>query len=604
MEDHLSNKIAAGEVVERPASVVKELVENGIDANSSKIRVDVEDGGLGKIRILDNGEGIEKEDRETAFYRHATSKIHSDRDLFRIRTLGFRGEALPSIASVSKMTLTSSTDGQEGETLKIEGGEIKERKASPPRQGTEIIVEDLFYNTPARLKYLKSVHTEIGHISDVINRMALSHPEIAFELYHNDKNLLKTAGQGDLLRVLHAIYGKSVVKGMKKLEASSADFQVSGYAAEPGHARSNRSYMTIVINGRYVKNIAVSKAVQAGYNTLLPIGKYPIVCLHITLNPMLIDVNVHPSKMEVRLSKEQALQKLIQDSLKSLWSYDPIVPEMKPPKQKKPAAEQLQFSFEAESASNIQEETRSSEQERQVSAYKEPEFTQLENKVNESAEKHAPENNFQVSESDRQAAENSNNKRIPSLYPIGQLHGTYILAQNEQGFYMIDQHAAQERINYEFYLRKLADPPKETQELLVPITLHLNGIEAAIIEQHTLELEKVGVFAEPFGTNTFLIRSYPSWFPAGEEKSTLEEIIEQIKEVKNIQLDKLRNDAAAMMACKAAIKANHRLQVSDMHALIEEWRKCQDPFTCPHGRPVMIQYSLYEIEKMFKRVMN
>ena len=309
LDDRLSNKIAAGEVVERPASVVKELVENAIDAGSTVIEVEVEEAGLGKIRILDNGDGISEEDVLMAFQRHATSKIKNDDDLFRIRTLGFRGEALPSIASVSRFEMKTST-GDLGSRVVFEGGVLQVQEAAAARKGTDIVVTDLFFNTPARLKYLKTVHTELGNITDIMNRLALSHPEISFRLIHNDRKLLHTTGNGDVRQVLAAIYGVNIVKKMVPISATSLDYKVKGWIALPEITRASRNYISTMINGRFIKNYPLVKAVQEGYHTLLPIGRYPIVLLSVEMDPILVDVNVHPSKMEVRLSKEQELNQL------------------------------------------------------------------------------------------------------------------------------------------------------------------------------------------------------------------------------------------------------------------------------------------------------
>jgi DNA mismatch repair protein MutL len=619
LDEKLSNKIAAGEVVERPASVVKELVENAMDANSSKIRVDVSEGGLSSIRVLDNGEGILPEDRETAFFRHATSKIKTDRDLFRIGTLGFRGEALPSIASVAEVTLKTCAGESEGEKITVRGGQITERITAPPRQGTEIVVRDLFYNTPARLKYMRTVYTELGHISDVVNRMALARPDIAFELWSGDRKMLKTAGHNDLLRVLNEVYGRAVVKEMKYVKASSEDFQVTGYIAAPSEARSNRSYMTTILNGRYIKNPALTKAVQTGYATLLPVGRFPIVCLHITMNPLLVDVNVHPSKMEVRLSKERTLQELVSEAVKEVWENTRLIPEMSSPEKSTPKPEQMSLNFQEQNSASVKKQAEGN-QTYKVPKNKESIFSPDVSKAVSKSKENEGTGDFTRSQTDsihstiREPEIESvseevhspavESAEIPALYPIGQLHGTYILAQNESGFYMIDQHAAQERINYEYYADKLKQPSNQLQELLVPLTLEVTASETGMLDENKEALEKVGLFLEPFGTNTFLIRAYPEWFPPGEEKETIQEMIEHIQKAGKVDIGLIRDEAAAMMSCKGAIKANHYLRQEDMEALLVEWRKCRNPYTCPHGRPVMVQYTIYEIEKMFKRVMN
>lgn len=614
LDDRLSNKIAAGEVVERPASVVKELVENAIDAGSTVIEVEVEEAGLGKIRILDNGDGISEDDVLMAFQRHATSKIKNDDDLFRIRTLGFRGEALPSIASVSRFEMKTST-GEVGTKVVFEGGVVKVHEAAAARKGTDIIVTDLFFNTPARLKYMKTVHTELGNITDIMNRLALSHPEISFRLIHNDRKLLHTNGNGDVRQVLAAIYGVNIVKKMVPITATSLDYKVTGWIALPEITRASRNYISTMINGRFIKNYPLVKAVQEGYHTLLPIGRYPIVLLSVEMDPILVDVNVHPSKMEVRLSKEQELNQLVTDTIKKVFKSQELIPSgfIQQEKKEKPQSEQtfleLDHVVEREALPEkrtfkepVLRETNHNERvvtiERIASVVKEESSAPiLEKTVTE----------FNIEEEEDLVIEKvslqESNTRIPPFYPIGQMHGTYILAQNEKGLYIIDQHAAQERIKYEYFREKVGNVQSELQELLVPITLEYSTDEALKIMEHQHELERVGVFLEPFGHNSFILRSHPQWLPIGEEKELMEEMIEQLLQMKKVDIHKLREEAAIMMSCKASIKANHHLRQDEIQALLDELRSTSDPFTCPHGRPIIIHYSTYEMEKMFKRVM-
>jgi DNA mismatch repair protein MutL len=614
LDDRLSNKIAAGEVVERPASVVKELVENAIDAGSNVIEVEVEEAGLGKIRILDNGDGISEDDVLMAFQRHATSKIKNDDDLFRIRTLGFRGEALPSIASVSRFEMKTST-GEVGTRVVFEGGVVKVHEAAAARKGTDIIVTDLFFNTPARLKYMKTVHTELGNITDIMNRLALSHPEISFRLIHNDRKLLHTNGNGDVRQVLAAIYGVSIVKKMVPITTTSLDYKVTGWIALPEITRASRNYISTMINGRFIKNYPLVKAVQEGYHTLLPIGRYPIVLLSVEMDPILVDVNVHPSKMEVRLSKEQELNQLVTDTIKKVFKSQELIPSgfIQQEKKEKPKSEQTFLELDHMVKREVLSES---------SIHREPmikELIQNENAVTiertASLVKEEPSASIlakTVTEFERVEEEElvvetvppqESNSRIPPFYPIGQMHGTYILAQNEKGLYIIDQHAAQERIKYEYFREKVGDVQSELQELLVPITLEYSTDDALKIMEHQHELERVGVFLESFGHNSFILRSHPQWLPKGEEKELMEEMIEQLLQMKKVDIHKLREEAAIMMSCKASIKANHHLRQDEIQALLDELRSTSDPFTCPHGRPIIIHYSTYEMEKMFKRVM-
>ncbi|WP_078554547.1 DNA mismatch repair endonuclease MutL [Bacillus alkalicellulosilyticus] len=619
LDEQLSNKIAAGEVVERPASIVKELVENSIDANSTHIIVEVDEAGLERIRILDNGDGIEADDVETAFFRHATSKIKTDQDLFSILTLGFRGEALPSIASVSHLELSTCTGNDAGTQIKLEGGLIKETKRTKSRKGTEIIVTQLFYNTPARLKYMKTIHTELGNVSDVMNRLALAHPEVSFELYHNEKELLRTSGNGDVLQVIASIYGISAAKQMVKLESESLDFKLRGYVAKPEVTRASRQYMSTFINGRYIKNFTVAKAIQEGYHTLLPIGRYPLVVLNIEMDPKLVDVNVHPAKLEVRLSKEEELFTLVKESIQKVFKKIQLIPELGIVKREKQQSEQMSFQFPSqakarETAKHYDSSYQKSSSTNTASPYQVDERNVgtgfLEKKeqpstieVVQAVEETNTEEFADTKESVQNAHEYNQNDRVPTLYPIGQMHGTYILAQNDNGLYIIDQHAAQERIKYEYYRENVGKVSPELQELLVPYTLEFTNSEIPILADHQDELQKVGVFLEPFGRTSFIVRSHPTWFPKGEEQETIEEIINQVLTTKKVDIKKLREDAAIIMSCKGSIKANRHLRQDEMFALLESLRTCEDPFTCPHGRPILIHITTYEMEKMFKRIM-
>ncbi|MCY8694531.1 DNA mismatch repair endonuclease MutL [Bacillus inaquosorum] len=622
LSDELSNKIAAGEVVERPASVVKELVENAIDADSTVIEIDIEEAGLASIRVLDNGEGMENEDCKRAFRRHATSKIKDENDLFRVRTLGFRGEALPSIASVSHLEITTSTGEGAGTKLVLQGGNVISESRSSSRKGTEIFVSNLFFNTPARLKYMKTVHTELGNITDVVNRIALAHPEVSIRLRHHGKNLLQTNGNGDVRHVLAAIYGTAVAKKMLPLHVSSLDFEVKGYIALPEITRASRNYMSSVINGRYIKNFPLVKAVHEGYHTLLPIGRHPITFIEITMDPILVDVNVHPSKLEVRLSKETELHDLIRDGIKDVFKQQQLIPSAQLPKKSAPVIknEQQFITFDEKPAerkvpekapapsyspmklSSVVKEPVDAEEELPPLQFNAPPIVDEEQSIEvpdvSEEQPEAFEQEYHQEEQPEPTPE-----RVPIMYPIGQMHGTYILAQNENGLYIIDQHAAQERIKYEYFREKVGEVEPEVQDMIVPLTFHYSTNEALIIEQHKQELESVGVFLESFGSNSYIVRCHPAWFPKGEEAELIEEIIQQVLDSKHIDIKKLREEAAIMMSCKGSIKANRHLRNDEIKALLDDLRSTSDPFTCPHGRPIIIHHSTYEMEKMFKRVM-
>ncbi|MGG5253697.1 DNA mismatch repair endonuclease MutL [Neobacillus sp. SM06] len=626
LDDALSNKIAAGEVVERPASVVKELVENSIDAGSTVIEIEVEEAGLAKIRITDNGAGIEEDDVLKAFRRHATSKIKNETDLFRIRTLGFRGEALPSIASVSRLEMKTSTGEGAGNLVVIEGGNVITFDKASSRRGTDITVTDLFFNTPARLKYMKTIHTELGNITDVVNRLALSHPEVAFRLVHNERKLLQTNGNGDVRQVLAAIYGFGIARQLVPIKGESLDFTISGYVSMPEVTRASRNYISTMINGRFIKNYPLVKAIQEGYHTLLPIGRFPLVLLNIQMDPLLVDVNVHPAKMEVRISKETELNELVSKTIRDTFKKKELIPTgFAPVKKEQPKTEQTSMVLDETSYRNTEVSSQNlpdfpEEVLESRPKLEEGKMTPVLKKLPEDGKDSAkmeytfyePESVFtsnaeNVTEVEDPAfieAESvKTDSRVPPLYPIGQMHGTYIFAQNERGLYIIDQHAAQERIKYEYFREKVGQVESELQEMLVPITFEYSADEYMKIIEYRHELEKVGVFLEEFGINSFIVRSHPQWFPKGEEKETIEEMIEQLLAMKKVDIKKLREEAAIMMSCKGSIKANRHLRNDEIQALLNDLRKASDPFTCPHGRPILIHYSIYDMEKMFKRVM-
>ncbi|MBJ7929964.1 MULTISPECIES: DNA mismatch repair endonuclease MutL [Bacillus cereus group] len=641
LDDQLSNLIAAGEVVERPASVVKELVENSIDANSTSIEIHLEEAGLSKIRIIDNGDGIAEEDCIVAFERHATSKIKDENDLFRIRTLGFRGEALPSIASVSELELITSTGDAPGTHLIIKGGDIIKQEKTASRKGTDITVQNLFFNTPARLKYMKTIHTELGNITDIVYRIAMSHPEVSLKLFHNEKKLLHTSGNGDVRQVLASIYSIQVAKKLIPIEAESLDFTIKGYVTLPEVTRASRNYMSTIVNGRYVRNFVLMKAVQQGYHTLLPVGRYPIGFLSIEMDPMLVDVNVHPAKLEVRFSKEQELLKLIEETLQAAFKKIQLIPDAGVTTKKKEKDESVQEQFQFEhtkpkepSMPDIVLPTGMDEKQEERTTVKQPaELWQppkrewqppqslvreeqswlpsskpiIEEPIREEKSWNSNDDDFELEELEEEIGEikeiEMNGNDLPPLYPIGQMHGTYIFAQNDNGLYMIDQHAAQERINYEYFRDKVGRVAQEVQELLVPYRIDLSLTEFLRVEEQLEELKKVGLFLEQFGHQSFIVRSHPTWFPKGQETEIIDEMMEQVVKLKKVDIKKLREEAAIMMSCKASIKANQYLTNDQIFALLEELRTTTNPYTCPHGRPILVHHSTYELEKMFKRVM-
>lgn len=598
MDEPLSNKIAAGEVVERPTSVVKELVENAIDAGSTAIEVLLIEAGLTSIQIIDNGVGMDADDALLSFSRHATSKIANEHDLFRIRTLGFRGEALASIASVSKVTLHTS-NGTSGTFVQMEGGRLTEHRAGSLRKGTDIKIDQLFFNTPARLKYMKTLQTELGHTIDLLNRFALSYPAIAFKLTHDGRTILQTAGSGEIKRVLADIYGVVIAKKMVPFEGQSHDYKISGYASLPEITRANKNYISLFVNGRWVKHYAITNTVHRAYHTFLPLERQPIVVMNIEGDPYLTDVNVHPAKLQIRLSKEKELMELIHETIRRTISTvvrAPVIDKPKPVKQA--PTKQLDL---WKSSFTVQE-PKQPLPERAAEDWSELPIEKEVEPVRRQSEEAAPVKEVLQPLPER---EEDDSPQFPELEVVGQIHGTYIVAQSNDGFYLIDQHAAQERIKYEYFREKVGDiDSNERQSLLLPLTFHYSRDEALRLKDNLNVLADSGVFLEEFGDTSFIVREYPTWFPKGFEQEVIEDLIEQVLTERKVDVKKLREDAAIMMSCKRSIKANHFLQKHDMERLLADLKQVEQPFTCPHGRPVIIHFKTYDVEKMFKRVMN
>lgn len=639
LETSLANKIAAGEVVERPSSVVKELLENAIDAQATEINIEVEQSGVSSIRVVDNGTGIAQEDLGLVFHRHATSKIVADNDLFHIRTLGFRGEALASISSVAKVTLKTCTDNENGHEIYAEDGKIIHQKPAKAKKGTDIQVDSLFYNTPARLKYIKSLYTELGKITDIVNRMAMSHPEIRISLVSDGKKLLSTNGSGRTNEVMAEIYGMKVAKDLVHISGDTSDYHLEGFVAKPEHSRSNKHYISIFINGRYIKNFVLNKAILEGYHTLLTIGRFPICYINIQMDPILVDVNVHPTKLEVRLSKEDQLYDLIVTKIREAFKDKILIPQNDlnhAPKKNKvlETFEQQKINFEkqqsqigetsapyvhdqkdknhdVESHKNNLDSTSSTNNEstevsNELHNHIDDSYLQSQKEVLFDME-HNTSNEYEIlnqqSNDIKGTVSQTPHRRVPYMEIVGQVHGTYIIAQNENGMFMIDQHAAQERIKYEYFREKIGEVTNEVQNLLIPLTFHFSKDEQMIIDQYKDELDKVGVHLEHFGGHDYIVNSYPVWFPKEEAEEIIKDMIELVLKHKSVDVKKIREDAAIMMSCKKSIKANHYLKNNEMADLIDQLREAEDPFTCPHGRPIIINFSNYELEKLFKRVM-
>lgn len=695
LSERLANQIAAGEVVERPASVVKELVENSVDAGSTQIDIFIEEAGLRKIQVIDNGEGIAEEDVVTAFKRHATSKIHNRDDLFRIRTLGFRGEALPSIASVSILTIeTAVKDASQGSFLRLKGGTVEEHIPANLRQGTKITVENLFYNTPARLKYVKTLQTELANIGDIVNRIALSHPEVAFRLVHEGNKMLTTTGSGDLKQTIAGIYGVETAKKMLAINSEDLDFKLTGYVSLPEVTRASRNYLSTIINGRYIRNFALNKAIVAGYGSKLMVGRFPIAVLEITMDPLLVDVNVHPTKQEVRLSKEEELTKLISKSINDSLREENLIPNAadnlrfkkkvttepveqtkldlgtspttssgltfnretgkfqvassgyqqtvdnfvenpveeggklpESAEQREKAPESSAYSVENQAVFDSLEETLPNKTLRDpfaatlpvteiVQEDDQPAASVLEDAsqqdlslIEEQAQErlhpelHAGQKNY-TKYVDRLLEETPAKQRFPHLEYFGQMHGTYLFAQSDEGLYIVDQHAAQERIKYEYFREKIGEVSDDLQELLVPIVLDYPNNDAIKLKEQTEKLQEVGIHLEEFGANSFIVRAHPTWYPAGEEESIIREMIDMLLETGSVSVKKFREATAIMMSCKRSIKANHYLNEAQARILLADLAKCENPFNCPHGRPVLIHFTNSDMERMFKRIQD
>ena len=578
MDTNLSNKIAAGEVVETLMNVVKELVENSIDASSSSIKIDLIDSGTKEISVSDDGIGMNREDAVNCLKRHATSKLYSDEDLFHIDTLGFRGEALPSIASVSKMKIeTASSDV--GTTVIISGGNIEDVVSSPLRTGTKITVQDIFYNTPARLKYLKNLHTELANITFYVTKMALSYPNIKFSLTNNEKKLLSTDGSGNLLKVINSVYGLEVTKKMIKISAENGDYEVNGYISYPEVNRSSRGFITLFVNGRYIRNNSVIKTILEGYHTYLPIGRYPIVVLNIEADPSIIDVNVHPTKMDIKFSKLEELEELLLKTISDALLKLVLVPSIK---------------AEEKAVSNINEiSTINKNLDFKEKTIVSPKYEEISFDFNV----HEEEENY---ESEHNHEEKQTVKKIT---PVGIVKNTYIVGENDEGMHIIDQHAAQERINYERYKKKLGEDTKEITDVLVPIKLEFTSSEFLELKDKKEIINNVGIFFEEFGQNSVVIRKHPKWLNPRYITDSIRKILEIIITENDFSKEKFNEKIAITLACKMSIKANDYISLEEADKLLETLLKCDNPYTCPHGRPTIINYSYYELEKLFKRAM-
>ena len=562
MSENLANKIAAGEVVEKCSSVVKELVENSIDAKSKNIKINLAKGGLEEITVIDDGIGMDESDALLAFQRHATSKIYKDDDLFFINTLGFRGEALPSIASVSEVELlTCSSDV--GTRIHIKGGNLIKKENASSRIGTKITITNLFFNTPARLKHLKSETGELASVTSYIEKLALTKPDISFKLINNNKEVLKTTGSGNLLKTIHEIYGLNVSNNMLEIKALNDDFEISGFICKPSVLKKNRNHFNTFVNGRIIRNNEINRAINEAYNTYKHEGFYPVVVINIYADPTIVDVNIHPTKQDVKISKMNDLTNLLYDTIKNTLYNNLLIPNISV----------INNEDEINSESNNEDNV-------EVVQYK------MDLKTNETIRED----------------KNEDLKRL-KFYPVAQVHGTYIIAENEDGMFIIDQHAAHERVNYERVTKEYKKDNVTCTELLVPLPVELSPSDYTTFMENKYVLEELGFTFAEFGINTILIKSHPTWLTMNYEGDNIKFIIELLLEMgSNFNKDKYLDSLIKMASCKMSIKANEHLSIAQMEKLLDDLVKCDNPYNCCHGRPSIFKLSNYDLEKMFKRI--
>ena len=573
MDELLANKIAAGEVVEKCASVVKELVENSIDAGSHEVKVELKDSGVLEIKVTDDGTGMDEFDALACFSRHATSKIIDEEDLYHINTLGFRGEALASIASVSKVDLKTSM-GDVGTHIVINGGKVITNEPCEARKGTIMTVSELFYNTPARLKHLRSLNTELANITDYMNKLALAHPEIKFVLKNNDNIILNTSGDSNLLKVIGNVYGMNIVKKMEYIAGENDDYVVTGYMSLPEITRGTRNVMTTIVNGRVVRNQDLIRTINDSYHSYKHETRYPIVVLNISLDPSLVDVNIHPTKMDVKFGKLDELNELISGLIAKKLRELTLIPEIKEEAEYKKDDtnyEEMVLSIDRLWSENKKEG---------LIDFSKKEETKV--KVEEKLVR-------------------EEKKELPNMYPVGVVHGTYIICQNENGMYMIDQHAAKERVNYEKFKYEMGRPSKDKIYPIFPYVIELSSNEAIIMKERMDILRNIGFEVDEIGINSIVIKAHPTWLEKDYEEEQIRRIVEILLATKDFSIEKFREEAATMMSCKKAIKANEYISPEEVEKLLDDLRHCNNPFNCPHGRPTIIYYSNYDLEKLFKR---
>lgn len=579
MSESLSNKIAAGEVVEKVSSVVKELVENSIDAGSNIIEVSLVDAGIKEIKVIDNGKGMDKEDALLCFSPHATSKIRNENDLFFINTLGFRGEALPSIASVSDVFLDTS-NRSDSTLVHIKGGKLESNEVGTVSKGTKIIVRDLFFNTPARLKFLKSYYTELNGVVSLIEKLSLSHPDISFKLSSDNKELIKTSGSNDLLKTIYEIYGYNVSKNMVYIEGHNDDYDINGYVSNINITKSTKKDMITLVNGRIVNNSYVNRIIKDAYHTYLAVDKYPIVVINILVDPTIVDVNIHPTKQDIKFGKMETLEELlfslIRDKLMNINNMFKAYDETK-----------YEVSNSEEYVLNdnlvVKEE------------YDKPVIEESKMCFNMNEDSSGYETVIDTLE--------VKSEKPSLLHPIGLAMGTYLFASDEECVYMIDIHAANERINYEKLLNALKESVVHKTSMLFPITIEFTKNEFMTIMLKKEFITNLGISFDEFGVNTIRVYEHPTYFREGYEEESLRRVFDLIVSIdKDFDRVKFNEQLAINLSCKMSVKANTFIGSLEQETLLKRLFECEFPYTCPHGRPTIIKYTKYELEKLFKRV--
>lgn len=579
MSESLSNKIAAGEVVEKVSSVVKELVENSIDAGSNIIEVSLVDAGIKEIKVIDNGKGMDKEDALLCFSPHATSKIRNENDLFFINTLGFRGEALPSIASVSDVFLDTS-NRSDSTLVHIKGGKLESNEVGTVSNGTKIIVRDLFFNTPARLKFLKSYYTELNGVVSLIEKLSLSHPNISFKLSSDNKELIKTSGSNDLLKTIYEIYGYNVSKNMVYIEGHNDDYDINGYVSNINITKSTKKDMITLVNGRIVNNSYVNRIIKDAYHTYLAVDKYPIVVINILVDPTIVDVNIHPTKQDIKFGKMETLEELlfslIRNKLMNINNMFKAYDETK-----------YEVSNSEEYVLNdnlvVKEE------------YDKPVIEESKMSFNMNEESSGYETVIDTLE--------VKSEKPSLLHPIGLAMGTYLFASDEECVYMIDIHAANERINYEKLLNALKESVVHKTSMLFPITIEFTKNEFMTIMEKKEFITNLGISFDEFGVNTIRVYEHPTYFREGYEEESLRRVFDLIVSIdKDFDRVKFNEQLAINLSCKMSVKANTFIGSLEQETLLKRLFECEFPYTCPHGRPTIIKYTKYELEKLFKRV--